>query len=231
MAGRGSRSSPTWSSQTPGWHMRGRMQRFTSFTSFTTGRRNPRAPRVAFGVAAAGAAMLLAACSSSSSSSSSTTTPASTGASSSSSASGSADLTALQADVAKAAATPNFSAYLSNYGGKIPSIANLAGKKIMIIPGVSALAACRRSRRPPRTSPRPLAWCRRSSITRAHRPSTTPRSRTRSTRATRRSSWAARWTRRRTRPRSPRRRRPASWWASTAEPRTGPAGQHHLQHR
>ena len=51
-------------------------------------------------------------------------------------------MAALQADVAKAAATPSFSAYGSTYGGKIPSIANLAGKKIMIIPGVSALAAC-----------------------------------------------------------------------------------------
>jgi len=49
---------------------------------------------------------------------------------------------ALQADVAKAAATPSFSDYGSTYGGKIPSIANLSGKKIMIIPGVSALAAC-----------------------------------------------------------------------------------------
>ena len=51
-------------------------------------------------------------------------------------------MAALQADVAKAAATPSFSDYGSTYGGKIPSIANLAGKKIMIIPGVSALAAC-----------------------------------------------------------------------------------------
>ena len=56
------------------------------------------------------------------------------------------------------------------------------------------------------------------------RPSTTPRSRTRSTRDTRRSSWGARWTRRQTRPRSPRPRRPASWWASTAEPRTWTSG-------
>ena len=52
------------------------------------------------------------------------------------------NVAALQADVAKAAATPSFSDYMGNYGGKIPSIANLAGKKIMIIPGVSALAAC-----------------------------------------------------------------------------------------
>jgi ABC-type sugar transport system substrate-binding protein len=107
--------------------------------SFSTGRRNPRAARVAFGVAAVGAAMLLAACSSSSSSSSSSAS--SSGTSSPSSSSG-VNVAALQADVAKAAATPSFSDYMSNYGGKIPSIANLAGKKIMIIPGVSALAAC-----------------------------------------------------------------------------------------
>ena len=46
------------------------------------------------------------------------------------------------ADVNKYAATPSFSDYGPSYGGKVPSIANLAGKKIMIIPGVSALAAC-----------------------------------------------------------------------------------------
>src|SRR5215469_5923811 len=86
--------------------------------------------------------LALAGCSSSSSSSSSS--PQSTGSSSSgssSSASG-ANLSALQADVAKAATTPSFNDYMGQYGGKIPSIANLAGKKIMIIPGVSALAAC-----------------------------------------------------------------------------------------
>ena len=83
--------------------------------------------------------LALAGCSSSSSSSSSSATSAG---SSSSSSSSSANVAALQADVAKAAATPSFSDYMSNYGGKIPSIANLAGKKIMIIPGVSALAAC-----------------------------------------------------------------------------------------
>jgi hypothetical protein len=117
------------------------MKRFTSFTSFTTGRRNPRVPRIAFGVAAAGAAMLLAACSSSSSSTSGGTTPATAGGSSSS-AGGSADITALAGGVNQAAAVPSFSDYAANYGGKIPSISNLAGKKIMIIPGVSALAAC-----------------------------------------------------------------------------------------
>src|SRR5215472_13832475 len=126
----------------PGWDMRGRMR------SFSLGRHNPRASRVAFGLTAVGAAMLLAACSSSSNSSSSSTTPQSSAPSSSSSAapssssSSSVDLSALSADITKASATPSFSDYGPQYGGKIPSIANLAGKKIMIIPGVSALAAC-----------------------------------------------------------------------------------------
>ena len=119
------------------------MKRFRSSTSFTTGRRNPRAPRVAFGVAAAGAAMLLAACSSSSSSSSSSASSAGASTSSSSSASGSAaDLSALASDVNQGAAVPSFSAYAANYGGKVPNTSNLAGKKIMIIPGASFLAAC-----------------------------------------------------------------------------------------
>ncbi len=108
-------------------------------------RRNPRAARAAFGGLAAGAALLLAACSSSSSTSSSA--PASSAATSASAAASSAaatgaDVSALLADVNKYAATPSFSDYGPNYGGKIPSIANLAGKKIMIVPGVSALAAC-----------------------------------------------------------------------------------------
>ena len=84
--------------------------------------------------------LALAGCSSSGSSSSSSSA-AQSGATSSGS-SGSANVAALQADVAKAAATPSFSDYQGQYGGKIPSIANLTGKKIMIIPGVSALAAC-----------------------------------------------------------------------------------------
>lgn len=84
--------------------------------------------------------LALAGCSSSGSSSSSSSA-AQSGATSSGSSS-SANVAALQADVAKAAATPSFSTYQAQYGGKIPSIANLAGKKIMIIPGVSALAAC-----------------------------------------------------------------------------------------
>jgi ABC-type sugar transport system substrate-binding protein len=90
-----------------------------------------------------GAAVLLAACSSSSSSSAPAST--STGAATSSGAAASstgAGMSALLADVNKYAATPSFADYGPNYGGKIPSIANLAGKKIMIIPGVSALAAC-----------------------------------------------------------------------------------------
>jgi ABC-type sugar transport system substrate-binding protein len=115
-------------------------------------RHNPRAARVAVGITAVGAAVLLAACSSSSSSSSSSAAAGSSSssaaasssasASSSSSSSGGANVSALAADVSKAAALPSFSDYGPHYGGKIPSIANLAGKKIMIIPGVSALAAC-----------------------------------------------------------------------------------------
>src|SRR5580692_2079205 len=104
------------------------------------GRRSPRAARAAFVGLAVGAAVLLAACSSSSSSS----PPASSasGAAATSASSTGADISALTADVNKYAATPSFSDYGPNYGGKIPSIANLSGKKIMIIPGVSALAAC-----------------------------------------------------------------------------------------
>jgi ribose transport system substrate-binding protein len=107
--------------------------------------RNPRAARAVFGGLAVGAALLLAACSSSTSTSSApaSSAPASaaTSAASSAAASG-ADVSALLADVNKYAAIPNFSDYGPSYGGKIPSIANLAGKKIMIVPGVSALAAC-----------------------------------------------------------------------------------------
>ena len=111
-------------------------------------RPNPRALRVAFGITAVGAALLLAACSSSSSSTTpSTSTSASTSAAPSTAPASNAsttgpDIAALQADITKAAATPSFSDYGPSYGGKVPSIANLAGKKIMIIPGVSALAAC-----------------------------------------------------------------------------------------
>ncbi len=86
--------------------------------------------------------LALAGCSSSGSSSSSSPQSAGTSSSGSSSSSSSADISALTSAVNQAAAIPNFSDYASNYGSKIPSIANLAGKKIMIIPGVSALPAC-----------------------------------------------------------------------------------------
>src|SRR5215470_20225850 len=109
--------------------MRGRMK------SFRLGRQNPRASRVAVGVAAAGVALLLAACSSGSSSS----TPQST---SSGSGTSNANLSALNDAVTKASAVPDFQDYAANYGEKVPNTSNLAGKKIMIIPGVSALAAC-----------------------------------------------------------------------------------------
>jgi ABC-type sugar transport system substrate-binding protein len=120
------------------------MERFTTSKrhGYPPGRR-PRAAKVAIGVLSAGAAVLLAACSSSSSSSpsaSGTSAGAATG--SSSAASTTAGVSALVADVNKYAATPSFADYGPSYGGKVPSIANLAGKKIMIIPGVSALAAC-----------------------------------------------------------------------------------------
>src|SRR5579859_1154502 len=127
--------------------MRGRMKRFRPADRHD--RPHPRALRVAFGVTAAGAALLLAACSSSSGSS--TPAPASSAtsgsaasntASASSASSTGTNLAALQSDITRAAATPSFSDYGPSYGGKVPSIANLAGKKIMIIPGVSALAAC-----------------------------------------------------------------------------------------
>jgi ABC-type sugar transport system substrate-binding protein len=113
---------------------------------FGISRRRPRAARVAFAGLAVSGAVLLAACSSSSSSSaqpSSGAAASSSGTSSTSSgAATSASLSTLLADVNKYAATPSFGDYGPKYGGKIPSIANLAGKKIMIIPGVSALAAC-----------------------------------------------------------------------------------------
>jgi hypothetical protein len=90
-------------------------------------------------VLSAGAALALAACSSSSSS------PAAAGGSqgaSGSSSSSSADAAALADGVTKAAAIPSFSDYAAGYGGKVTSTANLKGKKIMIVPGDSALAAC-----------------------------------------------------------------------------------------
>jgi ribose transport system substrate-binding protein len=114
--------------------------------SFRLGKK-PRASRVALAVTAIGAAIALAACSSSSSPSSSGTTsssstPQSSASSSSSTGTSSANLTALENGVNQAAQVPNFSDYAADYGGKVPNTSNLAGKKIMIIPGVSALAAC-----------------------------------------------------------------------------------------
>ncbi|MBO0838916.1 MAG: hypothetical protein J2P28_25840, partial [Actinobacteria bacterium] len=50
------------------------------------------------------------------------------------------DVSALNADVTKAAELPSFSTYAAQYGGKVPTT-GLAGKKIMIIPG-AGLAAC-----------------------------------------------------------------------------------------
>jgi ABC-type sugar transport system substrate-binding protein len=85
---------------------------------------------------------MLAACSSSSSGSSAVSggsAPADTG---SAAASGGTNVSALAAAVDKAAAVPNFSDYASGYGGKLKSISALKGKKLMIIPGDSALAAC-----------------------------------------------------------------------------------------
>ena len=113
---------------------------------FITSRRcNPRSARVALGVLSAGAALALAACSSSSSSSSSAApaggSSSAAGAASSSSG-GSTDISALTDAVNKAAAVPNFSDYAAGYGEKVPNVANLKGKKVMIVPGVSALAAC-----------------------------------------------------------------------------------------
>ncbi len=96
--------------------------------------------RTAIPVLVAGG-LALAGCSSSSSSSSSTPQGTATSASSSG-ASSNVDISALAAAVNQAAAEPSFKDYAANYGSKIPSIANLRGKKIMIIPGVSALAAC-----------------------------------------------------------------------------------------
>src|SRR5262245_53523904 len=107
--------------------------------------RTPRARRIASALAITAAALLVAACSSSGSSGSSTPSTSGAGGGSSSSSSGtsgSVDLAALSAAVDKGAAVPSFGDYGADYGGKVPNISNLRGKKIMIIPGVSALAAC-----------------------------------------------------------------------------------------
>jgi len=108
--------------------------------------RIPRARRIASALAITAAALMLAACSSSNSSSGSSpasSAPAASGSSGgSASSSGSADLSALSDAVNKAAQVPSFSDYAANYGDKVANTSNLRGKKIMIIPGVSALAAC-----------------------------------------------------------------------------------------
>jgi ABC-type sugar transport system substrate-binding protein len=63
----------------------------------------------------------------------------STGASSGTSSS--ANLSALANDVNQGAAVPSFSTYAAGYGSKVPTT-NLSGKKLMIVPGDSELAAC-----------------------------------------------------------------------------------------
>ena len=87
-------------------------------------------------VTAVGTALLLAACSSSSSSTGSTST------SSSSPPASSAAVSALDSSVNQGAAIPSFSTYAADYGSKVPNTSNLRGKKLMILPGDSALAAC-----------------------------------------------------------------------------------------
>jgi ribose transport system substrate-binding protein len=115
-------------------------------------RSHARAMRVSFGITAVGGALLLAACSSSSSSSPSATSStsatssasaaASTSPSSSASSSGGASISALTSDVNTGAAIPSFSTYAAGYGSKVAGTSNLAGKKLMIVPGDSELAAC-----------------------------------------------------------------------------------------
>jgi ABC-type sugar transport system substrate-binding protein len=85
---------------------------------------------------------MLAACSSSTSAASGGGAPASGSAAASGGSSGGANASALGDAVTKAAAVPSFADYAAGYGGKLPSLANLKGKKLMIIPGSSALAAC-----------------------------------------------------------------------------------------
>ncbi|MGH3171957.1 MAG: sugar ABC transporter substrate-binding protein [Trebonia sp.] len=86
--------------------------------------------KIAAGAAAA-AVVLLAACSSGSSGSAS---PQATGSS--------ANVSALTSAVNQGAAVPSFSTYAAGYGSKVPNTSNLGGKKLMIVPGDSALAAC-----------------------------------------------------------------------------------------
>jgi ribose transport system substrate-binding protein len=113
---------------------------------FRTTERSPRLKRVTLGAISIGAAVMVAtACSSSSSSTGASggSTPASSGggasasAGSSSGGSSSVDQSALTT----AQGVPTFSQFASGYGSKV-DISSLKGKKVMIIPGVSALAAC-----------------------------------------------------------------------------------------
>ena len=88
---------------------------------------------------------MVAACSSSSSSppaAAGSSAAASGGSSAAAGGSGSSDTSALAGAVTQAAAIPDFAQYAAGYGGKLSSISALKGKKIMIIPGSSALAAC-----------------------------------------------------------------------------------------
>jgi ABC-type sugar transport system substrate-binding protein len=115
------------------------MQRFRTTT------RRSRGAKIALTALSAGAAVMIAACSSSSSSTAATGgSAASQGTSTGGGDTGtsSANISALSAAVTKAAALPQFSDYASGYGGKLASTAALKGKKIMIVPGSSALAAC-----------------------------------------------------------------------------------------
>ncbi len=52
------------------------------------------------------------------------------------------NVAALTNDVNQGAAIPSFSTYAAGYGSKVPNTSNLAGKKLMIVPGDSELAAC-----------------------------------------------------------------------------------------
>ena len=85
---------------------------------------------------------MVAACSSSSSSSPAAAGGSAAASGGSSAAAGGSDTSALADAVTKAAAIPDFAQYAAGYGGKLSSISALKGKKIMIIPGSSALAAC-----------------------------------------------------------------------------------------
>jgi ABC-type sugar transport system substrate-binding protein len=86
------------------------------------------------------AGLAVAGCSSSSPSSSGST-PTSTPTSTATQSPG-VNLSALSNAVNAAAAVPSFSTYAADYGGTVPGTSNLRGKKIMILPGDSALAAC-----------------------------------------------------------------------------------------